>query len=90
MEKGFTTIRIRNESAEYLKLQATEKQLSVAEVVHQMIQEHQKDVPSPEEIRLARIERLLRVNMSVYAEILHSHNIEVSLPPDDIMSSLEL
>lgn len=91
MGKSFTTIRVRNESAEYLKQKSDEMSVTVAEIVSQMIiADKNKDVPSPTEIRLARLERLLRINMSIYTDILHKHNINVDIPPDDIMSSLEL
>lgn len=86
MEKekvGYTTIRLRTEHADRLRSLAAEMDVSIPDAVREVFRVYDSSMRESQEMQaLKRIERLLRVNISVYTDILYQNKITFDKPEE--------
>lgn len=75
MDKGFTAIRVRNEDAEAIRKIAFNMNTTLANTIHNMVldyipTEHEAKLLETIDLRIARLERLVRTHITICQEML--------------------
>lgn len=75
MDKGFTSIRVRHEDADAIRKIASDMDTTLANTIHNMVldyipSEHEAKLIETIDLRIARLERLIRMHITICQEIL--------------------